>query len=118
MFLFSHLKDLFYGKNVLFGASRSPAWPQVRLLHLVKHPVCEVCGGKKRVQVHHIKPFHLHPDLELDPTNLVTLCEGWAVANCHLLFGHLGDFRDDNPTVLKDARHWGRKINNRKELWT
>jgi predicted TIM-barrel fold metal-dependent hydrolase len=78
-----------------------------------------VCGGNVKLEVHHIKPFHLHPALELDPTNLATLCEAVKDGvNCHLLFGHLGNFKSFNTEVLGDAGNWALKIKNRplKEL--
>lgn len=67
-----------------------------------------------KIEVHHIRPFHLHPDLELDPANLVTLCEAdKGGANCHLLFGHLGNFKSFNVEVVSDASHWSEKIKHR-----
>lgn len=59
------------------------------------------CGGVKLLQVHHKKPFHLDPSLELDLTNLITLCMGKA--ECHLLLGHGGSFKAYNPTIQADA---------------
>lgn len=73
-----------------------------------------MCGGEEKLEVHHIRPFHLHPDLELDPDNLITLCEaGHDGSNCHLLFGHLGNFKSFNVDVRADAAHMGEKIENR-----
>jgi 5-methylcytosine-specific restriction protein A len=108
-----HLIDAAKGKHPL-GAARSGHWPTVRKQHLALHPVCEVCGGAVKLEVHHIRPFHLHPDLELDPANLVTLCEAnKGGANCHLLFGHLGNFKSFNVEVTTDAPHWSEKIKHR-----
>lgn len=91
--------------------ARSSRWPEVRKWHLEKHPTCEVCGHSgKRVNVHHIRPFHLHPDLELDPKNLITLCEDEAFVNCHLFIGHLGNFSGWNPRVVADAAVWKHKL--------
>jgi hypothetical protein len=53
------------------------------------------------LQVHHILPFHLNPQLELDPSNLITLCMGKL--ECHLIIGHGGDYKDYNPSVVKHA---------------
>jgi hypothetical protein len=47
-------------------------------------------------------PFHLDPQLELDQTNLITLCMG--TKECHLVIGHGGDFHHYNPNVLGDAQ--------------
>jgi hypothetical protein len=76
--------------------------------------MCSVCDGKKKLEVHHKMPFHLHPALELDPGNLITLCENKADGvNCHLLFGHLGNFKSYNPQVNVDASLWFCKIRYR-----
>lgn len=95
------------------GAKRSPEWPKVRKAHLAKFPTCAMCGTKNKLEVHHIKPFHLHPELELEPSNLITLCESKVDANCHLLFGHLGNFKSLNATVIHDAKAWNEKIKDR-----
>jgi 5-methylcytosine-specific restriction endonuclease McrA len=80
---------------------RSPQWAGVRDAFLETHPTCAGCGGKKRLQVHHVDPFHLHPELELVPENLITLCMGKA--ECHLLIGHGDDWRAWDPDVRVDA---------------
>lgn len=104
------LTDFFSGK-VPLGASRSGKWPGVRAEHLKKFPECEVCGGTSNLSAHHIKPFHTHPELELDPRNLMTLCESKRFGlNCHLLIGHLGNFRRVNPSVWADAETWRLKL--------
>jgi 5-methylcytosine-specific restriction protein A len=95
-------------------AKRSNHWPKVRKEHLEKNPTCAVCGGNKKLEVHHIRPFHLHPNLELEPTNFVTLCENMKEGiNCHLLFGHLGNFKSFNVNVIKEAQEWKLKLENR-----
>ena len=96
------------------GKKRSNQWPKVRKQHLSLSPACEVCGGTKKLEVHHKKPFHLHPELELDLSNLITLCENDKNGvNCHLLFGHLGSYRSLNPDVDSDVAIWRGKIKNR-----
>lgn len=96
------------------GSKRSGKWPAVRRAHLLSNPVCVMCGGKKKLEAHHIRPFHLHPELELDPSNLITLCENKADGvNCHLLFGHLGNFKSFNANVEADAKAWNKKIKTR-----
>jgi 5-methylcytosine-specific restriction endonuclease McrA len=91
---------------------RSSGWPRVEKEHLILQPVCAGCGSKKCLQVHHKKPFHLHPELELEQSNLITLCEN-GVANCHLNVGHLGDWKAYNPSVLADAALWLKKRQER-----
>ena len=103
----TQLKDKLDGK-VPPGTARSSHWPTVRKHHLAGSPECAVCGSRKSLQVHHKRPFHLHPELELDPTNLVTLCESGT--NCHLNYGHAGDFRGVNPDVEQDVASWKAKF--------
>jgi len=76
---------------------RSPKWDACRDAYLKKHPVCEACGSKKRLQVHHRKPFHLFPELELEESNLVTLCMSYR--DCHLEIGHGFRWPSFNPRL-------------------
>ncbi len=111
--IIKHLVDAAQGKHPL-GTTRSGKWSSVRKAHLELHPVCEVCGGKDKIEVHHKKPFHLHPDLELNPQNLISLCEsGKNGINCHLAVGHLGNFKSFNETVETDATVIRARIQNR-----
>src|SRR5512135_3581631 len=99
--LLEHIKHRLQGK-IPHGMKRSNKWPKVRAAHLAKHPACEVCGGNEKLEVHHKRPFHLHPDLELDPKNLITLCESkHGGVNCHLFVGHLGNFKSFNADVKR-----------------
>lgn len=109
---FVQYKDHEQGK-VPFGVSRSGHWPAVREEYLKEHPECAVCGGTKKLEVHHIEAFHTSPEKELDPKNLISLCEGNPTVNCHCHFGHLGDFRSINCNVRKDVFIWNDKIRNR-----
>lgn len=84
------------------GRKRDPKWDSVRNA-FVKGKVCAACGRKDKLNVHHCKPFHLFPELELDPTNLIVLCE--AGTSCHLLFGHCLNWKDWNFEVREDAAH-------------
>ena len=74
--------------------------------------MCRGCGTKKHLQVHHKKPFHLHPELELDPKNLITLC--MDVWRCHIELGHSGDWKAYNPHVEDDADLRIERIQTRK----
>ena len=110
MSILQHIVDAAKGK-IPANMPRSSHWPKVRAVHLDGHPTCEVCGGNKKLEVHHIRPFHLHPELELDPTNFATLCEDDDDGvNCHLFFGHLGNFKSFNVTVVNDSSAWLRKL--------
>jgi hypothetical protein len=81
---------------------RSSRWPAVRRAHLATSGTCAGCGRADEVEVHHKVPVHVDPALELEPTNLITLCEG-PTMNCHLWIGHLGHWRSWNKTVARDA---------------
>jgi 5-methylcytosine-specific restriction protein A len=96
------------------GKKRSAHWSSVRNAHIDKQPNCQVCGGSKDLQVHHVQPFHEHPELELDPNNLITLCESGT--NCHLNYGHAGNFRGYNPEVVADAVVWSGKFLRSRKL--
>lgn len=95
---------------------RSSKWASVEKAYLKEHPACELCGGTKNLNVHHKMPFHLRPDLELNPDNLMTLCrksEKISGLPCHRLIGHLGDWAAYNPTALEDAEALKKKIQER-----
>ncbi len=113
-FIIEWLKRLFSRDYRLFGMARSSKWAGVRDKYLREHPSCAICGvsDKKRTVVHHKQPFHLHPNLELDPTNFVTLCES-AGMNCHITFGHLGNFKSVNQSIDEDIKLWNTKVTNR-----
>lgn len=96
-----------YSDDRTMGGTRSPLWPAAREAHLKLEPDCQVCGGTDGLNVHHIRPFHLHPELELDPTNLITLCTANKTMNCHLKFGHWGNFTTKyNPKIRIEAPIW------------
>lgn len=94
----------------VMAADRSNRWPAVRDAYLEAHQTCEACGGKENLRVHHVEPVGIAPDRELDPTNLITLCDGH---HCHLMVGHLGDWRAWNPTVRQDAAAMLERIKTR-----
>lgn len=87
---------------------RSSRWATIRRKHLQIQGTCAVCGTSKNLQVHHLKPFHLNPKLELDENNLITLC-----GMHHLLFGHLMRWESWNPNCKRDAEEWQEKIRKR-----
>lgn len=109
--MITHLKDVLAGKHPL-TVKRSSQWSSIRDNHLKQQPCCQVCGGTDKLNVHHIQPFHITPSLELDPNNLITLCESLNHGiNCHLWVGHLGNFKKVNPTVVDDSKLWNTKFN-------
>lgn len=89
---------------VATSTPRSGAWRSVRMVHLRTHPGCEVCGKKDEVEVHHVVPFATKPSLELEPTNLITLCRP-----CHFAFGHLWRWTKSNAAIRADAEAWAKR---------
>ena len=87
---------------ILATYTRSGKWRAVRARHLELHPTCAACGTVEDVEVHHILPVHEairigRPDMELDKTNLLTLCGG--VRNCHWAIGHAYDWKAWRPSA-------------------
>jgi hypothetical protein len=88
------------------GAPRSPEWANVRKEHVLQFPRCAACGTVENLNVHHILPFHEHPELELDQNNLITLCR-----EHHFRIGHDPDgpgpkkpnWKASNPKVRQHA---------------
>lgn len=105
--MFASILSLF--KQEVRYASRSYKWPKVRKKHLEKQPCCAACGSCTRPEVHHITPVHLDPSKELDPDNLITLCDKY----CHFIFGHFMNYHSWNPNVIEDAREYLNNKNNR-----
>ena len=110
--VFHSLFEKLFQSDRLGGASRSSEWSAVRKGFARKNPSCAVCGNR-RIQVHHVVPFHKAPELELEESNLISLCQGLLTNRCHLLFGHLGSWRSWNASVREDAAYMNLKIENR-----
>ena len=92
--------------------TRSPEWPSLRRAHLAAHPTCAACGTATHLEVHHEKPVHLWPEYELNPANLITLCES-STHNCHLIFGHLLDWSAYNRQVEQDTADYLSNVKSR-----
>lgn len=99
------MRPIHAARKRLISGRRSSDWPKVRKEHLLKQPECQACGGADELQVHHICPFHLHPELELAPGNLITLCEKRG-HDCHFVFGHFHNWRLFNPVVRQDVERY------------
>jgi hypothetical protein len=88
----------------LLSADRSPRWHIIRRRWLILHPLCAACGQGDHLEVHHVQPFYLFPELELDEGNLLTLCsKGPGGMDCHLVIGHSGDWKAYNKDSVADA---------------
>ncbi len=87
-----------FGQNPVWeGAPRSPKWGALRNRFVKENPFCAGCGDIKDLTVHHIIPFHVRKDLELDECNLVSVCN-----DCHWNICHLRDWRMVNSHCLDD----------------
>lgn len=93
---------------------RSSRWPAARRRHLKANPVCAACGSQTGLEVHHIIPVHtvLGKEKELDPENLLTLCEArkGSGRDCHFLFGHSLFWRGWNPWAVADAAEFFSRV--------
>ena len=108
--IIDYLKDRINGKAEK-GQKRSSKWRKVRNNFIKKNPRCFVCNGNKKLIVHHIVPFNIAPHLELNEGNLITLCERKKYGiNCHLLIGHLGNFRKFNSNFENDSYYWKMRL--------
>lgn len=108
------LCDVVQGKSGDKRVNRSGRWPKRRKDYLRTHHNCAACSRYKKrhmLEVHHITPFHIAPELELKESNLITLCR-----RCHLLLGHLNNWRHHNPSILWDATTLLESIDYAKEL--
>lgn len=90
---------------------RSPRWGYVRRIHLAINCKCKACDSDHDLEVHHVVPFGVMPELELDTSNLVTLCK-----HCHLVFGHLRDYNTYNPDVLNDCNNYNLSRKKAKKI--
>ena len=54
------------------------------------------------MEVHHCVPFAINRQLELVPSNLLTLCEAIG-RQCHLKKGHNKNWRNFNPNVKAEC---------------
>lgn len=66
---------------------RSGKWPKVRDAYLAEHPKCVHCLQNADT-VHHLRPVHVAPALELDPSNFAAVCDA-----CHFCIGHLCNWK-------------------------
>jgi hypothetical protein len=107
---------LLFSKPVFASKPRSSKWKKVRAAHLEINGMCLACGGRVSLEVHHLMPYHLAPELELEPSNLITLCE--SASHCHWTFGHLLNWRSYNPNAKADAIAFFDKVLNRPKILT
>lgn len=85
---------------------RAGCWARVRKAHLEKEPECAACGRSKDLEVHHVIPVSVDASKECSADNLITLCAD----PCHLVHGHLMNFRHHNPEVREDCKRYRKKV--------
>lgn len=109
--MFNRIFNYFQREPIYGGQPRSSQWRKVRNLYIKDNNYCAACGKTKMLQVHHIVPYHLNPDLELDFSNLITLGVKCSSGNHHYLFGHLEDWMNFNEKVEEHCNEMFRLIN-------
>lgn len=80
----------FKTRDIKNRKKRSSKWSKLQKSFLEANSHCALCEGTENLNVHHKKPFHLYPELELEESNLITLCMGEK--DCHLLVAHGNNF--------------------------
>jgi len=83
------------------GASINFSWQRCRKAFLAKvGKQCVCCSSKKQIEVHHIQPRHIRPDLAVDQTNLIALCH-----DCHFHLAHGNNYRKYNNNIMDVAMY-------------
>lgn len=90
------------------GAVRSSGWFRLRTGHVRENPHCAVCNSNKNLEVHHIIPVFMNASLELEPSNLITLCK-----RHHFSIGHLEDWSSYNPSLFETIELWKKILSGR-----
>lgn len=60
-------------------ARNSYKYRQFRERIIERDVICQMCGSKKNLEVHHTKPFAQYPELRYDEDNAIVLCK-----KCHI----------------------------------
>jgi len=74
---------------VVKHASRSWAAHKAMQQFRFANRYCAWCGRSKRLDVHHIYPVSVAPEMAADLDNMIMLCRK---PQCHLQVGHNGDY--------------------------
>ncbi len=94
----------------MFSLLQSFTWKKLRNEFVKKNKHCFICGGVENLEVHHIIPKKINPDLYLEESNLIVLCDGsdrFKGLSCHRIFGHFGCYRSRwNENILEDAKYF------------
>ena len=62
----------------------SYAWRKAKAICKRRDKVCQICGTRKKREVHHIEDASSNPELVCDQDNLIVLC-----SKCHRTFFHI-----------------------------
>lgn len=78
-------------------------WKNYKRIYTHRHHplVCAACGDYRRVELHHIVPVSVSPELMCIDTNIVPLCH-----THHFIIGHLSNWNNYNPHVLADINRF------------
>ena len=83
------------------GCTLNGSWQATRKKYLeFMGRKCRCCGYEKNIEVHHILPRHVRPDLTLEINNLIALCK-----HCHFHVGHLNNYHNYNETIETVAEY-------------
>jgi len=69
-------------------------WRKVRNKWIKDHPYCALCKDTKKLEAHHVIPWHQSAVLRYDSSNLITLCR-----HCHFRFGHWRNWKGSNTRI-------------------
>lgn len=82
-------------------------WRKVRNSFVSAHAKCACCGIEKKLEVHHIRPWHIFPALRYSFDNLITLCR-----ECHFRFGHGRNWKFWNPEICELSKTLQTNLDN------
>lgn len=84
---------------------RSPKWSSLRDRFTKEKKRCAISGLETDLEVHHVKPFHLFPDLELEWDNLCLLTRP-----IHYLVGHCCKWSYYNARFPQHLDQWRENV--------
>lgn len=95
----------FVARNLAFSVQNVRKLPSVRrAMREYDEEVgnrCEFCFRTGDADVHHIRPVSVAPELAACKSNMICLCRK---KGCHLVVGHLGNWKTWNMTVRATCR--------------
>jgi 5-methylcytosine-specific restriction endonuclease McrA len=109
--MLKYINSIYYKILNYIGKGRSGAWKRIRAYFLTKEPECQWCLKTYDLDVHHIVPYHINPELELKLTNLITLCR-----NCHFEHGHMRNWSKYDIEIRKKCNKNQEKIYQQLKL--